>query len=505
MQKIPPYTPPSTSLSEDEVKRRFMPFLRDFYKNRYEPVANSVSTDYDSVSIEGWVADGKITFRKPDGDAFICTFEATSRDKVAEVKFQLNFQYFLWDCTAFALVCAALTYAFFYEINFVPLVKMGWLGNIGLLLGTGMVAYFTWFFAMRGWRKYRYIFAIQQFKQYFADEQWVALAGDVFPGPTDPYLMELRNQCIYHGIGLAIVPLEGPVRKVIDPSRLGIFGKDRKMTQWVTRADWYQSFSQNVETMVARRPKVPDAFTALGNKMYRPLHYLVVDPFKRIVGSRVRKPIDQGATVYARFMSAQTVQKWVAALAFSMIALLFYRVSTFQEMRIGDLEGLELRTANGQNPEDLYGPQIDQEIIPANGIPTGVPKQYPIAKDTRLESEDNVIQLSSDASDPYEENSAEKDLCGALNGRRGGYFIQDNGFPAREPAQARMNEIRENGDLSVNIAPQSCLGANRTGWLVWIGQVYPNEAKAQQAADEFALLFQRYGLQGGRFLVRPLP
>lgn len=481
-----------------------MPFLRDFYKNRYEPVAHSVSTDYDNVSKEGWVADGKITFRKPDGAAFICTFEATSRDKVAEVKFQLNTQYFLWDCTAFALVCAALTYAFFYEINFVPLVKMGWLGNIGLLLGTGMVAFFCWFFVMRSWRKYRYIFAIQQFKQYFADEQWVALAGDVFPAPTDPYLMELRNQCIYHGIGLAIVPLEGPVRKLIDPSRLGIFGKDRKMTQWVTRADWYQSFSQNVGTMVARRPKVPDTFTALGNKVYRPLHYLVMDPFKRFISNPLRKPMGQSATVYARFMRAQTVQKWVAALAFSVIALLFYQVSTFQEARISDLEGLELRTQDGKNPEDVYGPQIDQEIIPANGVPTGVPKQYPIAKDARLESGDNLIQQFDDKADIYAEKPAKKDHCAALKGRGSGYFVQDNAFPTRESAQARMNEIRDNGDVNVNIAPQNCLGANRAGWLVWIGQVYPNEAKAQQAADEFALLFKRYGLQGGRFMVRPI-
>ena len=85
MQGSQSFIPNHSSLTEDEVKRRFMPFLRDFYKNRYEPSPNTVSVELDNVSKEGWVADGKITFRKADGSPFICTYEATSRDKAEEV------------------------------------------------------------------------------------------------------------------------------------------------------------------------------------------------------------------------------------------------------------------------------------------------------------------------------------------------------------------------------------------------------------------------------------
>jgi len=397
MQERPSFIPPTIRLTEDEVKRRFMPFLRDFYKNRYEPISNSVSMELDNVSMEGWVADGKISFRKTDGSPFICTYEATSSDKAEEVKYQLNLQYFLWDCTAFGMVCAALAYVYFFQTDFVWLLTLKAAGNCGLLLGTAMIGFFGWYFTMRSWRKYRYIFAIQQFKQYFADEQWVAIAEDVFPSPNDPYLLELRNQCVYNGIGLAIVPLEGMVRKLIDPSRLGIFGKDRKMTHWVTRAQWYQSFAQNVGGMVARRPKAPDVFTALWNQLYRPFHYLVLDPFQRIIGRPLKKPVGQTTQAYSRFMSAQTVQKWVAFLAILMISLLFYQVLTYSDVKIVNLKELQLRTKDGRNPEDVYGPQIEgEEIIPLDGKPTGVPKQFPISKKKKLKEEKNSIDLSGE-------------------------------------------------------------------------------------------------------------
>ncbi len=516
MQEAPPFTPPSTTLTEDEVKRRFMPFLRDFYKNRYEPMPNSVSVELDNVSKEGWVADGKITFRKSDGSPFVCTYEATSRDKAEEVKYQLNFHYFLWDCTAFGMVCAALAYVFFFQTDFVWLIELKAVGNFGLLLGMGIIGFFGWHFVMRGWRKYRYIFAIQQFKQYFADEQWVAIAEDVFPAPNDPYLLELRNQCVYNGIGLAIVPMEGVVRKVIDPSRLGIFGKDRKMTQWVTRAEWYQSFTQNVESMAARRPKAPDAVTATWNKVFRPIHYLVFDPFKRNMKGLLGKPVGQTTAAYTRFMSAQGVQKWVAFLAFLIVSLLFWQVIDFSETKVADLKDLQLRP-NGVNPEDQVGYLVEREVIPADGEPTGVPKQYPVSRDKKFQDEDNAINLSGDdEEDEYGEVQRTKpkpkpatkpvqtalDPCTILQTKRG-WFVQDNAFSEKQSAADRAQELRERG-LPCHWASQKCIAEDRTGWLVWLGDPYPTEAAAQTAADNFAKAFQRYDLKNGKFLVRKL-
>lgn len=519
------FTPPAQHLTEDEVKRRFVPFLREFYKNRYEPMPNSVAVELDNVSREGWVADGKISFRKSDGAAFVCTYEATSRDKAEEVKYQLNTRYLLWDCAAFGLVCAALVYAFFYQTNFAWLAELRLAGNLGLILGVGLIGFFGWYFIMQGWRKYRYIYAIQQFKQYFADEQWVALAEDVFPAPNDPYLLELRNQCVYHGIGLALVPFDGPIRKLIDPSRLGIFGKDRKMTEWVTRAEWYQAFSQNVGNMAARRPKAPDALTALWNRIYRPIHYLIADPLKRFFRRSPKKQGSEAATAYTRFMSAQGVQKWIASLALLLTTLLCWNVLTISDDRIADLKELQLRK-NGKNPEDLYGPQIEEEIIPDDGEPTGVPKQYPIPKNRRLasdEEEENTINLSGDeeeddesepaATKPSKTKSATKpkppakpvvkslDGCSILQKTDAGWLVQDNAFQDKSLAEARARLISSKG-IECYWAAQECLMPGRQGWLVWIGKPHSSKTAATTAVENHKKAFQRYGIQNGKFWVR---
>lgn len=507
MQEIPSFPVASNHLTEDEVKRRFMPFLRDFYKNRYEPMHNTVSAEIDNVSKEGWIADGKITFRKSDGSPFVCTYEATSRDKSEEVKYQLNVLYLLWDCAAFGLVAAAFAYVFFFQTDYLWLTGLKAIGNIGLLLGIGMIGFFAWYFLVKGWRKYRYIYAIQQFKQYFADEQWVAIAEDVFPAPNDPYLLELRNQCVYNGIGLAVVPKEGAVRKIIDPSRLGIFGKDRKMTQWVTRADWYQSLSQNVEKMAARRPKAPDALSVYWNRLFRPVHYLLLDPIKRSFRRILGKPASQGAEVYTRFMSAQGVQKWIALLAFVVITPLFWRVVTYGDASVYDLEGLELRP-NGKNPEDQRGFLLEETPPPPDGQPTGVTKQYPIAKNKKFEEEENEINLSGDDDSeeayagPEDPQPVSGDGCAALQNKRG-WIVQDNTFTEKSDAMARAEEIDRRG-ISSDWAAQRCIAEGKSGWLVWIGKPYPTEAAAQTAADGFVKAFQRYGLKNGRFLVKKL-
>ena len=516
-------------LTEDQVKQRFIPFLKDFYRNRYEPVPNTIEVELDNVSAGGLVADGKMTFRKEDGSLFVCTYEATSRDKVEEVKYQLNVRYFLWDCTAFAAVAAAIMYVSSYMLNRPGLINLQWAGNIGLLLGIGMIAFFAWHFTMRKWRKYRYIFAIQQFKQYFVDEQWVALAEDVFPGPSDPYLVELRNQCVYNGIGLAIVPLEGNVRKLNDPSRLGIYGKDRKIAHWVTRSQWYQAMSTTTtKPLQQMRQKAPDILTVWANKIIRPFHYLIFDPVKKYVGTPLSRPFDQTAEAYSRFMSSQMMQKLIFLLALFIIAPLFWRVISFREENVADITELK-DWKSGKNPEDEYGYVIDGEAIPFNGEPKGVPKQYPISSKPKYNPDEEVatidlsgdddatetINLSGDDEEPVKSKpkpyskktvttakAVADDPCSLVKGKKG-WILQENAFSAKDLATARAAAISKKG-ISAHALSQSCLSAGKSGWIVWLGNVQPSESAARSAAATLQKSLQKAGFSGAKVLIKPL-
>jgi hypothetical protein len=513
-----------SSLSEEDVKRRFVPFLKDFYKNRYQSEPGSIQVEMDNVSAEGWVADGKLTFRKPDDTLFVCTYEATSLDKSEEVKYKLNTRYFTWDCVAFGGICAAVSYMLFFQTRLLWLIQLKSIGNIGFLLGLFIIGFSGWYFTMQSWRKYRYIFAIQQFRQYFADEQWVAIAEDVFPAPTDPYYLELRNQCVYNGIGLAIVPLVGNVRKINDPSRLGIYGRDKKMADWVTRAEWYQQVSVNVSAMAARRPKAPDALTALWNKLFRPLHYLLIDPFKKHVLGWLRKPLGETSSAYTRFMSAQTVQKWVAILALAFIAPFFWTVASYKTEEVADLKKLQ-QWKGGKNPEDERGYIIDGEAIPYNGQPTGVPKQYPVSSKADEdegptinlsgdEDEGPTINISGDEADekPVVKKAAPKKTpkpvvttpgpCEQL--KKSGWIVQESSFSTKDLAAARVAALKKK-DIACQYAAQSCLPSGQSsGYLVWIGSVQPTEAAAKKMADTHGRALRTVGLSKGKLFVRQL-
>jgi hypothetical protein len=511
----------SVSLTEEEVKLLFVPFLRGFYRDRYEPMPNSVQTSLDNVGDGGVVADGMMSFRKKDGTQFSCTFEATSRDKAGEVKFDLNRVYFLWDCAAFATTCTALVYLFFTERKMKWLISLGVTGNLGLLIGTTMIGFFIWYFIMPSWRKYRYIYAIQQFKRYGADEQWIALANDVFPSPLDPFMIELKGQCIYNGFGLAIVSRADGVRVLLAPSRTGIYGKDRRMVHWVTRTQWYQAMSQGMGKAAARRPQTPDSLQVLWNNIVRPVQYLLIQPFLTYIWLPLRKPFGPSTDVYGRYMEGQQVQKLIFLSTLLFILLLAAKVIRHRsdDVPADAVPGLARR---GPNPEDQPGYVIDDEPVPYNGVAPGVPKQYPAASDKDVQtvdlsgsaSDDNTqtVNLSGDEPTPKtvkpkakqskKPATSGKDACAQLHGKKG-WIIQENVFANQNFATARVKVLRKGG-LTCASAPLSCLESGKSGYFVWIGAIQKNAADARIQAERFETTLKKNGLLKNNLLVRKI-
>ncbi len=502
-------------LTEDDIKVTFLPFLKEFYKYRYEYRPDSVHTELDNVSAGGLVADGMVSFRKNDGSPFVCTYEATSADKAEEVKYSLNTVYFTWDCVAFGAVVAAVSYAIAYASRLAWLKSLQWSGNLGFIMGMGVIGFFSWYFLMRSWKKYRYIYAIEQFKQYFADEQWVAIAEDVFPAPTDPYLLELKNQCTYNGFGLAVVPEKGQIRVLATPSRLGMYGKDRRMAHWVTRLNWYQTMSHNVGTLSRFKPSMPDQVKVAWNKLWRPVHYLALDPLKKMLG----RGTGRDGSVFNRFMQGQSVQKWVLTLSLTAIGALGFLVFRTQDDRVE-----ELLTMPETNPEDQYGYLYEGPVTTARD-PRAIPKQYPepVKQETPAE-EIPTINLSGD---PEEEDIPTINLSGDAEGtpapqttppqtetartgpcdrfaRQKGWIIQDSYFANKTFADERAAALRRKG-IACELIPRICLGDDdREGYVVRLGATEATETAADAKSVQWTKTLERYGLLQGKLLVRRL-
>lgn len=480
-------------LSENDIKRAFLPFLRQFYKYRYEYRPETLEAELDKIGDGGLVADGMVSFRKENGEWFVCTYEATSADKAEEVKYRLNVAYFTWDCLAFGAFSAAAAYACAY-IYFQPwLASLQWTGNLGFVLGMGILGFLLWFFSLRGWKKYRYIYAIEQFKRYFATEQWVALADDVFPAPNDPYLQELRSQCVYNGFGLALVPEKGDIRVLNAPSRLGIYGKDRKMVQWVTRHQWFQAITENVKTIGQQyRPaRLPDNFTFWWNKVWRPVRYQLIDPVKNRLWRAYAGSVGRDNAALDRYMRGQTVQKWVFTLSLLLIAPLAYQVLTLREDDVRDVVFL-----TDENPEDQYGYLYEGESAKRKES-QGVPKQYPdpveksvptidLSSGAKAEEDIQTIDLSSGDPEP-----ANADPCAEFREQKG-WIVADGDYASQMLAEERASDLKRKG-LVCTIVPRRCLGGG-SGYLVRLGPVYSGQNTAGIQADNYAKALERYGL-----------
>ncbi len=215
-------------LTENIIKKVALRFLRQYYKFRLRYEDQPVTASYDLEGVGGIIADGYYSFKKTDGRLFTATFEATGKESRDEVVFKPQMQVLLWDGLAVAsLVTLALSTAnYFLDLHLLD--ERTVLMRVATLLLSMSVSLFVFYLIAKNFRRYRYIYAVEQFKKYHADEQWIALADDVFESSNDKYFRELQYQCVQNGFGLLQVNQNLDTKILVTPSRQDIFLGKRK-------------------------------------------------------------------------------------------------------------------------------------------------------------------------------------------------------------------------------------------------------------------------------------
>ena len=217
-------------LTEDIIKKVVLRFLRRHYKFRLRYEDQPVLAKYDLEGVGGIIADGYYSFTKTDGKPFTATFEATSKASKEEVIFKPQQKILFWDGMAIAAIFTVFLASLNLRQHFHPLDNTRLLERAALVLLVFGVFLTIFYLIARSFRRYRYIYAVEQFKKYYADEQWIALASDVFTDKEDKYLLELKNQCVFNGFGLLVVDEKLDPKIIITPSRQDIFmGKRRNV------------------------------------------------------------------------------------------------------------------------------------------------------------------------------------------------------------------------------------------------------------------------------------
>ena len=220
-----------SNLNERNIKKSTLSFLKGYYKNR--PREGETQASIDMRGEGGIIADGYLSFQTEKGDNFISTFEATSLGTKDEVRFKLQGFRLFWDIMAVASLVAATWLGWHYYQDGFYLEKKGYgwvLKNIGIIIGAIFIVLLL---LLRRLQRYRYIYAVEQFKQYHANEQWISIGEDVFAAADDRYLDELKEQCVQNGFGLIKVSRELQPQMLITPSREDTFKQQRRTVQFL--------------------------------------------------------------------------------------------------------------------------------------------------------------------------------------------------------------------------------------------------------------------------------
>ncbi len=229
--------------TEQQIRGLAINFLRFHYKLRPRHPAAAGTRIVDKPHYyQGVLIDARLAYRRPDGSYFTATVEATSQDRQDEILYQTNY----WRITAHTLVWTLLlTTALIWagtQVQSLNLFRLFGTPNAYLVLMLLFVTLFTVVGAMlRGLKRYRYIYAVDQFKHFYADAQWVAYDVKIFAADTRRTRRryeELERQCVKYGFGLLAVEEEKVVRNVMSPSQVDQFGGHRiRLPRWLARAE----------------------------------------------------------------------------------------------------------------------------------------------------------------------------------------------------------------------------------------------------------------------------
>ncbi len=478
-------------LSEDQIKKAGIRYLKSYYRQRERSGSGKTFARYDVVTEGGIIADGHLSFVATNGQDFSATVEATSAATKDEVRCKLQYPILFWDSMAAASIVTALVFSYSYTFDQFTIKQIGLGASLTLLVALIVLLglLFQWMFRNR--RRYRYIYAIEQFKKYHADEQWIAIGEDVFEHPEDTILVELKDQCVINGFGLMVVGFDETVKMSITPSRNEVFGQKRERLSFEPR----------------------DEATRKGR----------IARFNQFWNRKVKTRIP-GQSTLLRYQRGYIRQALLSGFAFLLIGGIFHREMEQTEFVFVDEKAYEDSLAQYQ--PDFYHeyddpfvdtPSIDP-LVKTDGYlhleQTSIPDEYVTAAPVReLQydvSEAVLLEIEAIPNEPFQVIIAPGDGlpirydCERLFNLRGiRYLVVDGVFTGPRSAQKRIARLNSEG-ISINAFNLSCFSDNKDLYWVSYDLFFTQKEEAQKAARQYMRLLKKKGLSNNKIAIRSI-
>ena len=458
-------------LTENIIKKVALRFLRQYYKFRLRYEDQPVTASYDLEGVGGVIADGYYSFKKTDGRLFTATFEATGKDSINEVLYKPQMRILFWDGVAVASLITLVLSVANYHYDLHLLDERTVLMRTGLVLTSMVFVMAMYYFIAKNFRRYRYIYAVEQFKRYHADEQWIALAEDVFPHTNDKYFQELKFQCIYNGVGIVQIDQQLDTKILVTPSRQDIFlGKRKKMNFLPQKtASQTKAIKQFDAKWALTRSWLP-AFLKGDNEMLR---------FRRKF--YIQMAIALGCFLLVGFIFLKEMQ----LSGYQFVERDEFRNDIAKSQSNGVPEQPEIVTDtllddNYTNPDieefnnSIWKPKKRISTQPAevkHAPRSAKPTSSPVRKDTT----EIMVNLDGRKSQAY-------DCSRYYTFQTHKYVVVEGNYKNWPAAERRLALIRNKNIPSAALS-KHCFFPNQSGFFIYLGEIFNSPEEASQYID----------------------
>ncbi len=494
-------------LTESVIARAAIPFLKSYYKYRAHLMENdleagvSFNIEY-GKRIDNITIDGLLSYKQKNGGLFSVAVEATSRDKrEEEVFFKVQYTLLNFDATAVSITLVTILFSILYISELINLRLLGWIIPIMFIIFfiSVFILIYRWLFTyvFPFVDRYHYIQAVEQFKQYQANEQWIAIGADVFESKNSAELIELKDQCIKSGFGLMEVTEDLAVSIIIAPARNTLL-KKRQELDVVLTTEMAQRLGKNTFLRLTN--------AILQNKTVNNRHFNLKKILTKTSYFRKAKQLwNKGNSVeVANFRKNYYSQIIVSFLGFSIMgAILWKELSESDILQMSMQEYLteldkikyDLWKAPELKPEDTIDQLYVQPFVAVENDYINTPedqplfflrkkekksffifqspepiieKEYPLVKKNQPDGLFIISEGAIQAEYPCER---------VIEANKVFYAIQQSTHKTLIAAMAEIDSV-SNLNLATNIFWLGCLNIKNDSFIVILDQIYDNQELA---------------------------
>ncbi len=493
-------------LSEDNIKLAALRFLKSYYK--FRPRSSETEAQLDMRTEGGIIADGHLMFKTDTGEAFLATLEATSRESINEVKYNTQNTVLNWDCLAIGSLIAAFIASYGYLYDHFTVKELGMAGFGALFLGILFFCFMICRFFLANYSRYRYIYAVEQFKNYFANEQWCAIGEDVFGDPENKYLKELKNQCVLNGFGLLQVDKDMDAHLIITPSREVVRRKRKqrlfsasKYTSKVTENARVKKVWERAKGMMPKwKLKSPVNLRSLNRyqKTYSGqvfIFCLSLGIISAIFFKEIQNPdivyVDEHK--YAEKLSKLTTNKEAKGYKLDSVF-----VEPYEEEHASylNLDGLDDGSHSHHNHTNYKLENDSRGMLELEADPDGITPKIKLNNDEPSKNKKEIITSTK------KDGVMEYD-CARFYNLKGTFFlVEDRVFKDLVNAQERLDYLKSK-NIEASILWLGCFGESEV-YSVYIDLIYEKRQEANQAMRVYKQFMTTNKHKLGKLKIRPI-